>query len=193
VLLGQRWLDGLETAAGCCFAFCVISRKNPARRELLIYFGFERERGVLATLHLAWERKELNQWLASSGRKKDQRKGSSTVKGTGACCLDGQRTVKKRELSGGCSTTDRRGEELKVVAAEFGEEQITRLACCGGEKRGKKIERGDCWRGIAAGCGLGTNKMLVVLICSLGEKKEQKGMQVCNYGFGGAQDKGEFL
>jgi hypothetical protein len=36
---------------------------------------------MLATLHLAWERKELNQWLASSGRKKDQRKGSSIVKG----------------------------------------------------------------------------------------------------------------
>jgi hypothetical protein len=57
---------------------------------------------MLATLHLAWERKEFNQWLASSGRKKDQRKGSSTVKGAGACCLDGQRTGKKGELSGGC-------------------------------------------------------------------------------------------
>jgi hypothetical protein len=39
----------------------------------------------VAALHFAWERKELNQWLASSGRKKDKRKGSSTVKGTGAC------------------------------------------------------------------------------------------------------------
>jgi hypothetical protein len=37
----------------------------------LICFGIEIERWLLATLHLAWERKELNQWLASSGRKKD--------------------------------------------------------------------------------------------------------------------------
>jgi hypothetical protein len=72
---------------------------------------------------------------------------------------------------------------LKVVASEFGEEQITRLACCGGEKRKKKIERGDCWRGIAAGCGLGTNRMLAVFDLLVGEKKEQKRMQVCNYGF----------
>jgi hypothetical protein len=35
---------------------------------------------------------------------------------------------------------------LKVVAAEFGEEQITRLACCGGEKRRKKIERATAGR-----------------------------------------------
>jgi hypothetical protein len=137
---------------------------------------------MLATLHLAWERKELNQWLASSGRKKDQRKGSSTVKGNGACCLDGQRTGKKRELSGGCSTTDRRGEELKVVAAEFGEEQTMILACCSGEKRRKKIERGDCWRGIAAGCGLGTNRMLAVLICSLGKRKNRKGCKYATMG-----------
>jgi hypothetical protein len=136
---------------------------------------------MLATLHLAWERKELNLWLATSGRKKDQRKGSSTVKGAGACCLDGQRTRKKRELSGGCSTADRRGEGLKVVAAEFGEEQITRLACCGGEKK-KKIERGDCWRGIAAGCGLGTNRMLAVLIRSFGKRKNRKGCKYATMG-----------
>jgi hypothetical protein len=30
------------------------------------------------------------------------------------------------------------------------------------ERKKKKIERGDCWRGIAAGCGLGTNRMLAV-------------------------------
>jgi hypothetical protein len=135
---------------------------------------------MLATLHLAWERKEFNQWLASSGRKKDQRKGSSTVKGAGACCLDGQRTGKKGELSGGCSTADRRGEGFQVVAAEFGEEQITRLACWVGKKR--KFERGDCWWGITAGCGLGTIRKLATLICSLGERKNRKGCKYATMG-----------
>jgi hypothetical protein len=32
-----------------------------------------------------------------------------------------------------------------------------------GKKR--KFERGDCWWGIAAGCGLGTIRKLVALIC----------------------------
>jgi hypothetical protein len=76
--------------------------------------------------------------------------------------------VRKRQEVAGCSTADRCGEGSKDVAAKIGEEHITRLACCGGEKK-KKIERGDCWRGIAAGCGLGTNRMLAVLICSLGK------------------------
>jgi hypothetical protein len=75
----RRWWG---IAAGCGLGTI---RKLAA----LICFGFERERWLLATLHLEWERKELNQWLASSGRKKDQRKGSSTVKGAGACCSDG--------------------------------------------------------------------------------------------------------
>jgi hypothetical protein len=77
----------------------------------LICFGFERERWLLATLHLAWERKELNQWLALSGRKKDHRKGSSTVKGAGACCSDGQRTGKRGKLSGGGLVRLRAGDD----------------------------------------------------------------------------------
>jgi hypothetical protein len=51
------------------------------------------------------------------------------------------------------------------------------------ERKKKKIERGDCWRGVAAGCGSGTNRILAALICSLGKRKNRKG---CNYGFGGA-------
>jgi hypothetical protein len=51
------------------------------------------------------------------------------------------------------------------------------------EREKKKIERGDCWRGIAAGCGLGTNRKLATSICSLGKRKNTKG---CKFWFGGA-------
>jgi hypothetical protein len=51
------------------------------------------------------------------------------------------------------------------------------------EREKKKIERGDCWRGIAAGCGLGTNRKLAASICSLGKRKNTKG---CKFWFGGA-------
>jgi hypothetical protein len=50
------------------------------------------------------------------------------------------------------------------------------------ESKKKKIERGDCWRGIAAGCGLGTNRMLAVLICSLGKRKNRKGCKYATMG-----------
>jgi hypothetical protein len=47
--------------------------------------------------------------------------------------------VGERKEVAGCSTADRCGEGSKDVAAEIGEEQITRLACRGGEE--KEMER----------------------------------------------------
>jgi hypothetical protein len=88
----------------------------------LICFGFERERWLLATLHLAWERKELNQWLASSGRKKDQRKGSSTVK-------DVQRTGKRGKLSGSGLVRLRAGDDWLPGSGEA--ERCRWLGCQG--------------------------------------------------------------
>jgi hypothetical protein len=49
-----------------------------------------------------------------------------------------------------------------------------------GKKR--KFERGDCWWGITAGCGLGTIRKLATLICSLGERKNRKGCKYATMG-----------
>jgi hypothetical protein len=80
----------------------------------LIRFGFEREKWLLATLHLAWERKELNQWLASIGRKKDQREGSSTVKGGWSLLLRWTENRKERKVEWRRLSAAARGRRLVV-------------------------------------------------------------------------------
>jgi hypothetical protein len=56
-----------------------------------------------------------------------------------------------------------------------------------GNREGRLLEGDCCWLWIGHKWNACCFDLLV------GEKKEQKRMQVCNYGFGGAQDKGEFL
>jgi hypothetical protein len=84
--------------------------------------------------------KELNQWLASCGRKIDQREESSAVKGAGACCSDGQRTGKRGKLSGGGLVRLRAGEDWLlgsgakqsgIDGSGAGADMLSRARTCG--------------------------------------------------------------
>jgi hypothetical protein len=77
---------GLQLTEDCCWLW--IGHNQEACCFDLLWL--EGERWLLAILHLAWERKELTQRLASSRRKKYQREGSKRREA--ACCFDEQRT-----------------------------------------------------------------------------------------------------